>query len=125
MLIVRRIIAVFLLIGVIANCFNYLLVHESYEFNKEYISSVLCSNKGKPHLHCDGKCFLDIKLKELEQKTKQEQENLKRNVETFEVAQTLLPNPVFEILAKVENTNHLPQKPINRSITIFHPPQIG
>lgn len=34
-----------------------------YHLNRDYIARVLCENRDKPELHCDGKCFLAKKLK--------------------------------------------------------------
>lgn len=125
MLILRRFIAIFLMVGVVSNCFNYLLLQEGYEFNKAYIASVLCSNKEKVHLHCDGKCFLDIKLKELEQKNKQEQENLKRSIETFTQHVVVLPTPISEEIVIEHTTLFGADKPVTRSISIFQPPRLA
>jgi hypothetical protein len=123
MSIFRRLIALFLLFGILTNCFNYWVLSSSYAFNKAYISSVLCSNKDKPELHCEGKCFMDIKLKELEQKNKQDQENLKRMIETVAPVTASLLIPVYEIDLSPVSTYYLQQKPINTAIAIFHPPK--
>ena len=40
-----------------------------YAINYEYISKVLCENKAKPGLHCNGKCHL---MKELAKNTENE-----------------------------------------------------
>lgn len=119
----RKIIAIFLLLGIVSNCFNQWLLFSSYSFNKAYISSVFCTNKDKPELHCEGKCFLDIKLKELEQKNKQDQENLKRMVESLAPAYANLLVPIFEVPIKLETPPYLQQKPIGKVVTIFHPPK--
>ncbi|MDC9722424.1 MAG: hypothetical protein PSN34_06580 [Urechidicola sp.] len=34
-----------------------------YYSNKEYIASVLCENRDKPALACNGKCYLEKQLK--------------------------------------------------------------
>ena len=34
-----------------------------YQVNKEYITRVLCENRDKPQLNCNGKCYLAKKLK--------------------------------------------------------------
>lgn len=34
-----------------------------YHLNKDYIARVLCQNRDKPQLHCDGQCYLAKKLK--------------------------------------------------------------
>lgn len=119
----RKIITIFLLMGITISCFNHWLLFSSYSFNKAYIATVLCTNKDKPHLHCEGKCFLDIKLKELEQKNKQDQENLKRMVETLAPAYANLLAPVFEIQLRSETPAYLQQKPIGLAVSIFQPPK--
>lgn len=43
-----------------------------YQINKEYITRVLCQNRDKPQLHCNGKCYLAKKLKERQEKQNQE-----------------------------------------------------
>ena len=35
-----------------------------YNYNKEYIASVLCENRDKPELACNGKCYLNKKIKQ-------------------------------------------------------------
>jgi hypothetical protein len=39
-----------------------------YQINKEYITRVLCQNRDKPQLHCDGHCYLAKKLKAQQEK---------------------------------------------------------
>lgn len=123
MKICRNLVAALLLIGILANSFSYLIVSTSYHFNKTYISSVLCTNKNKPELHCEGKCFLDIKLKELEQKNKQEQENLKRVIETVAPEKTSLVFNTFETEVETPIPHYLQQEPVNTTNFIFHPPK--
>ena len=47
-----------------------------YQLNKEYIARVLCENRDKPQLHCDGKCYLAKRLKA--QQDKQDKETSER-----------------------------------------------
>ena len=44
----------------------------TYQVNYEYISKVLCVNKDKPKLECNGKCHLK---KELKKQTESDSEN--------------------------------------------------
>jgi hypothetical protein len=39
----------------------------AYNINYHYISTVLCENKGKPQMHCNGKCHLNKELKKAAQ----------------------------------------------------------
>ncbi|KAB5486099.1 MULTISPECIES: hypothetical protein [Flagellimonas] len=43
-----------------------------YVANYEYITQVLCENKDKPQLHCNGKCYL---AKQLEKQQKDQDKN--------------------------------------------------
>ncbi|MDX2248563.1 MAG: hypothetical protein SF052_17390 [Bacteroidia bacterium] len=33
-----------------------------YTLNKEYVQKVLCINKSRPQLHCNGKCILSLRI---------------------------------------------------------------
>ncbi|MFA6277534.1 MAG: hypothetical protein WC622_12330 [Pedobacter sp.] len=66
---------------------------------------------------------MDIKLKELEQKNKQEQDNLKRIVETVAPITEDLLAPVYETSFSVAIPNYLQKRPISTAIAIFHPPK--
>lgn len=47
-----------------------------YQLNQDYIARVLCENRDKPQLHCDGQCYLAKKLKA--QQDKQDKETTER-----------------------------------------------
>ncbi|WP_254448440.1 hypothetical protein [Spirosoma rhododendri] len=34
-----------------------------YQLNRDYIARVLCENRDRPELHCNGQCYLAKKLK--------------------------------------------------------------
>ena len=119
----KQFISILLLVGIFSNCFNYWLLASSYAFNKSYISSVLCTNRDQPDLHCEGKCFMDIKLKELEQKNKSEQSQLKRMIETVAPIAGVILAPVFEVAAAQPSTHYVQQKPTTTVIEIFQPPK--
>ncbi len=56
-----------------------------YVINYDYISKVLCENKDKPKMHCNGKCHL---IKELANATEQEKPilpNKKISIQEHEV----------------------------------------
>lgn len=83
----------------------------------------MCTNKDKPERHCEGKCFLDIKLKELEQKNKHEQEHMKRVIETVAPLRASLVFKTFETEVETTIPNYLQQKPVGKTSVIFHPPK--
>lgn len=51
-----------------------------YHVNKDYIARVLCENRDKPQLHCDGKCYLAKKLKAQQDKQDKETAERVRNI---------------------------------------------
>lgn len=48
-----------------------------YAINYEYISKVLCVNKAKPMMHCNGKCHLMKELAKAQEQEKQTPSNKK------------------------------------------------
>ncbi|QMW03249.1 hypothetical protein [Spirosoma foliorum] len=51
-----------------------------YHANKDYIARVLCENRDKPEMHCDGKCYLAKKLKAQEDRQDKETATRLENV---------------------------------------------
>jgi len=119
----KKVLIYLLITCTVSNGFMQLAIYSGYKMNKEYITSVFCINKEHPELHCDGQCFLAKKLKELEGKNKQAQENLKRVTEAEPNFQTVALNhhlPFFIIISE----NLYIEKPVkDLSISIFHPPK--
>ena len=77
----RKIASLFLL-----TCYSLALLQFyfpilKYNANKGYIANVLCENKSKPSLHCDGKCYLKKEL----QKSAKEQNNKNSTSAAFSV----------------------------------------
>ena len=58
----RSIIVYLLLAMYILNPFRFTVPYIDYTIHYKYISTVLCENKDKPMLHCDGKCYLKKQL---------------------------------------------------------------
>lgn len=54
-----------------------------YQINKEYITRVLCENRDRPQLHCDGHCYLAKKLKAQQKKQDQQTSELVQNLPTL------------------------------------------
>lgn len=66
---------------------------------------------------------MDIKLKELDQKNKSDQENLKRIIETVEPITASLLAPLFKLDIPISITLYLVKKPVNNVGSIFQPPK--
>ncbi len=67
---------------------------------------------------------MDIKLKELEQKNKHDQDNLKRMIETVAPYTASLLAPVHEMSLEFFAIHYLQKKPIKTATTIFQPPKL-
>ena len=50
------------LVGVLGSTLMVPLAYLDFELRKEYIQEVLCVNRKKPEVVCEGKCFLMKKL---------------------------------------------------------------
>ena len=101
-----------------------------YIVNYEYISTVLCENKAKPELKCNGKCHL---MKELAKSSENEKpinsdkkDNSKQEVEVLFFQQIITQN--FNInLGRNKfliNANYSDGYSYLISKTFFHPPTI-
>ena len=51
-----------------------------YQINKEYITRVLCENRDRPQLNCNGQCYLAKKLKAQQDKQDQETSEQVQNI---------------------------------------------
>ncbi|RAJ97657.1 hypothetical protein LX87_02560 [Larkinella arboricola] len=58
----RPVLAYLLLVATLLPTFSQWGTIAYYHANKDYIAKVLCENRAKPQLHCDGKCYLAKKL---------------------------------------------------------------
>ncbi|WP_439555625.1 hypothetical protein [Dyadobacter sp.] len=77
-----------------------------YQINKEYITRVLCENRDKPQLHCDGHCFLAKKLKAQEAKKDQQTSERVQNLPSLHLFASPLAS--FEFLQRtfIPNQQH-------------------
>ncbi|MCC9063716.1 hypothetical protein [Flavobacterium piscisymbiosum] len=94
--------------------------------NKEYIVANLCENRKKPEMHCNGKCFLEKKLKQADDNEKKhgEKDDLKNMelylLQFFEVS--LTPPFTGELIPKPASQNN-PIYAKNCIGSIFRPPR--
>ena len=45
-----------------------------WKLNQSYISQILCENKDKPQMHCNGKCYLKKQLNKVDEERANEKE---------------------------------------------------
>lgn len=43
--------------------FHPVVMYASYYANKDYVAGMLCENRDRPAMHCEGKCFLNKQLR--------------------------------------------------------------
>ena len=97
-----------------------------YQLRKDFIAKVLCINRNKPKLHCNGKCYLANKLKlEEERENKTKAGNLKEKAEQLFLQQTL-----YFIFPSTYKTSTPTLLPFENSLyyltplfSVFHPPK--
>jgi hypothetical protein len=94
----------------------------NYQVNKDYISNVLCENKEKKAMHCEGKCHLK---KELDKEEKNESTPTGSSKEKFEIT---LYNSIHEEKIVFEEVTVKPVFAYTANLTdkvvvpVFHPP---
>jgi hypothetical protein len=94
-----------------------------YLLNYDYIAKVLCINKDKPEMHCNGKCHL---AKQLQQQDEQEQQSAgKSGITLTEIPGVLVTLQTFPLCS----ATHIDVAfaPLNGELTgassaCFHPP---
>jgi hypothetical protein len=96
----------------------------NYWMNRDYIAAVLCENKDKPELDCNGKCHLKKQIKEQSESEEEGQEmserlmiEFVRDIDAFALAMIEIP---------VENVLCDYCEELKSGITrgVFHPPQL-
>lgn len=118
------------LIVIFAMILKPILPVVDYFVNYEYISKVLCENKAKPALKCNGKCHL---MKELAKASEDEKpiksdkkDNSKQEVEVlfFSEQKNISFLYKFDSNKSNINSNYSNNYSFLNSIFVFHPPTI-
>lgn len=96
-----------------------------YVVNYDYISSVLCINKNKPKLQCNGKCYL---MKQLQKQQEKEAPKSRIQLENYPIGFVeiiYLSKPTHTSITKKN-----PQKNYKNlynylaDLSVFHPPSV-
>ena len=122
---IKNSLIIFVIINTLCSAFLVPLIYLDYEVRKEYITKVLCINKDKPELQCNGKCVLSQKL---EQAKEHEEIPLdvsgKLELSFFFNACLLFEfnNTSFEIDSS-QTISVLTFLSVGHLIDVFHPPQ--
>ena len=121
----KSIISLILLSVFLLQTFSRVIIYADYFINKDYIAKVLCINKDKPKMHCEGKCHLQKQLKEGEKKEQSPVNPIKEKNEVQLFSQNhsalFLFNPVTEKKSTTCYSFHLSEKHLH---SVFHPPKV-
>jgi len=120
----NRLIAIVVLVTLIGANLSRFIVYASFGANQKFIAENLCENKSRPWMHCNGHCYLMKKLKQTQEKEKQQERSEQKN-RYHEV----LPNEKLTIVFRVPDLSisypeYLSKSTLQRSFSIFHPPRI-
>ncbi|MCW3114915.1 MAG: hypothetical protein JWR18_3311 [Segetibacter sp.] len=77
----KQLCTISLLLIIFLQTFSRFAIEADYFLNKSYIARVLCINKEKPKMHCNGKCYLAKQLKEQDKQDRQVPVNKKSNID--------------------------------------------
>ena len=95
-----------------------------YAVNYDYISKVLCINKDKPELNCNGKCQL---MMELEQQQDDDFNSLRISMEEYPIGFVSVLNLDLEekqFIKEKESFSYKKNYRFSFNQEIFHPPTI-
>ncbi len=121
----RNFIALLLVTLFLVQSFTRTFIYLNYQANKDYISNMLCENKARKELHCEGKCHLK---KELQKEDKKESTPAGSSKEKFEITlfnsfhkqeivfETTLPTSQFLYILFLSEKHLTP---------VFHPPAMA
>ena len=121
----RRFIACLLIAALVSANFSRLFVYAGFELNRNYIAAHLCENVNKPWLRCDGKCYFIKKLKQTEEKEKNDERQSQKNL--FQEA-FFSKKPDIRFYSQVLQVIQVPDHHITLPIVdlpIFQPPKLG
>ena len=124
----KKQLSIFFLALYAITVFSSLLPYLEYAINYDYISTVLCENKDKPEMHCNGKCHLKKQIEKVvkSQIPSEENEDTPVLVSSRDFSPAILHKYAINIsihwmeIGKFKSKEVLYSKEIYHSI--FHPP---
>lgn len=105
--------------------FSQLSVLAGYELNKNYIAKVLCVNRDKPEMHCNGKCYLKKKLQQDQQRKNSENGTVGNRMDISLFYSDKLPS-FLTVLNTIPFTypQVIPNFYTSPCFCFFHPPRV-
>lgn len=97
-----------------------------YQTNKEYIASVLCENRNKPEMACNGKCYLNKKIEKSQNHDSHDHSLPQIDFSKYPVAP--LYNIISDIVKVIEIVEistffYRQELPVKYTSSVFKPPQ--
>lgn len=101
-----------------------------YVINYDYISKVLCENKDKPKMHCNGKCHLMKELAKQAESEKPIQNDKKTSINEFEVLffQQIKSLEIVQVSFPNKSKRFNPYSNLYfhlKGFSVFHPPTLA
>lgn len=99
-----------------------------FNLNREYIARVLCENRNRPELHCDGKCYLAKKLQAQQQKQDKETTERVQHLPSLQLywqapAQLLMAATPTSLLLQASSFAYLLKSYSAPLVGLLHPPR--
>lgn len=118
----------FLLLGLLV-LFRPIFPVVDYVVNYDYISRVLCENKAKPQMKCNGKCQLMKEMAKASESEKPLSQDKKAAIQESEILfiQQLSSFEIYFLpisLQKTINLNYTNLYCYNTIESVFHPPTV-
>jgi hypothetical protein len=120
---VKKFLSVILILLLGIQAFYSLSIYSVFLANRDYVAKVLCINRDRPELDCEGSCFLSKQLNEAEEK--RQGDTLQGSVEmpVFLVSGFSLPEPEsFSTVATKHPLTDAPPYLFVFSSEAFRPP---
>ncbi|WP_295116630.1 hypothetical protein [uncultured Chitinophaga sp.] len=112
-----------LLISLLMQTFSREIVMVEFAVNQAFIAKVLCENKARPELQCNGKCQLKKQLTNEEKKDKEGNSAKSKYEVYFEDVVAGLNMEDYSVTTHIY-TVYTPQIPTPPFYPVFHPPCI-
>jgi hypothetical protein len=120
----KKLIAAVFLIAFVAQTFSKAVIIIDFYTNQKSIAEKFCVNKGKPEMHCCGKCQLCKRLKQEDSKDKQSPERKNDGKDEVLSSKSFFAtcNQIRFFTLTIDYPSYTARNPVDRSFSIFHPP---
>lgn len=119
-----RLVALLLIPLLLGANMSRIMVFAGFQLNRNYISSKLCENRNKPWMHCNGKCYLAKKLKQAEEKEKQQEQETQKNLVQDSFTPESLTVFFSTRLESIVDTRYIFSTTARYTPLIFQPPKV-